>query len=88
MTEGDMKEVGSLIGRAVRDEDGSAAEDVRRAVTALVTAHPAYGGRSRQRCRYGRSRVDSGRQPRPQLASAPCGSTCSSCASPRPSPTS
>ena len=43
MTEGDMKEIGSLIGRAVRDEDGSAAEDVRAAVTALVTAHPAYG---------------------------------------------
>ena len=43
MTEGDMKEVGSLIGRAVRDADGSDAEDVRRAVTALVEAHPAYG---------------------------------------------
>ena len=43
MTEGDMKEIGSLIGRAVRDEDGSAAQDVRSAVTALVTAHPAYG---------------------------------------------
>ena len=43
MTEGDMKEVGSLIGRAVRDADGADAEDVRRAVTALVEAHPAYG---------------------------------------------
>ena len=43
MTEGDMKEIGSLIGRAVRDEDGSAAADIRAAVTALVTAHPAYG---------------------------------------------
>ncbi len=42
MTEGDMKEIGSLIGRAVRDEDGSAAEDVRRSVQALVEAHPAY----------------------------------------------
>jgi glycine hydroxymethyltransferase len=42
MTEGDMKEIGSLIGRAVRDEDGRAAEDVRRAVQALVDAHPAY----------------------------------------------
>jgi glycine hydroxymethyltransferase len=42
MTEGDMKEIGSLIGRAVRDEDGSAAEGIRRAVQALVTAHPAY----------------------------------------------
>jgi glycine hydroxymethyltransferase len=43
MTEGDMKEIGSLIGRAVRDADGSAAEDVRRGVQALVDAHPAYG---------------------------------------------
>ena len=43
MTEGDMKEIGSLIGRAVRDEDGSAAEEIRSAVTALVTANPAYG---------------------------------------------
>ena len=43
MTEGDMKEIGSLIGRAVRDADGSEAEDVRRSVTALVQAHPAYG---------------------------------------------
>jgi glycine hydroxymethyltransferase len=43
MTEGDMKEIGSLIGRAVRDADGSDAEDVRQAVTALVQAHPAYG---------------------------------------------
>jgi glycine hydroxymethyltransferase len=29
MTEGDMKEIGSLIGRAVRDEDGAAAEELR-----------------------------------------------------------
>ena len=43
MTEGDMKEIGSLIGRAVRDADGADAEDVRRSVTALVEAHPAYG---------------------------------------------
>ena len=42
MTEGDMKEIGSLIGRAVRDEDGSAAREIRRGVEALVTAHPAY----------------------------------------------
>ena len=42
MTEGDMKEIGSLIGRAVRDEDGRAAEEVRRSVQALVEAHPAY----------------------------------------------
>ena len=42
MTEGDMKEVASLIARAVRDEDGSAVEEVRRGVGALVEAHPAY----------------------------------------------
>ncbi|MCW2714362.1 MAG: glyA [Frankiales bacterium] len=42
MDEGDMAEIGSLIGRAVRDEDGSAADDVRKGVEALVTAHPAY----------------------------------------------
>jgi glycine hydroxymethyltransferase len=42
MQEGDMKEVASLIARAVRDDDGSAAEEVRRGVDALVTAHPAY----------------------------------------------
>ena len=42
MTEGDMKEIGALIGRAVKDEDGSAAEEIRRGVEALVTAHPAY----------------------------------------------
>ena len=43
MVEGDMKEIASLIGRAVQDEDGSAAQDIRRGVTALVEAHPAYG---------------------------------------------
>jgi glycine hydroxymethyltransferase len=42
MAEGDMKEIGGLIGRAVRDEDGSAAEEIRRGVSALVEAHPAY----------------------------------------------
>jgi glycine hydroxymethyltransferase len=42
MTETEMKEIGSLIGRAVRDEDGSAAEEVRQSVQALVQAHPAY----------------------------------------------
>ncbi len=42
MTEVDMKEVAGLIGRAVRDEDGSAAEEIRQGVDALVTAHPAY----------------------------------------------
>jgi glycine hydroxymethyltransferase len=42
MQEGDMKEVASLIARAVRDEDGTAAQEVRRGVDALVEAHPAY----------------------------------------------
>jgi glycine hydroxymethyltransferase len=42
VTEGDMKEVAALIGRAVRDGDGSAAADIRAAVTSLVSRHPAY----------------------------------------------
>jgi glycine hydroxymethyltransferase len=42
MTEGDMKEVAALIGRAVRDADGTAAADIRSAVSALVSRHPAY----------------------------------------------
>jgi glycine hydroxymethyltransferase len=42
MTEGDMKEVASLIARAVRDSDGSSARDVAGAVGALVSSHPAY----------------------------------------------
>jgi glycine hydroxymethyltransferase len=42
MGEGDMKEIAALIGRAVRDEDGSQAADIRKSVDALVTAHPAY----------------------------------------------
>jgi glycine hydroxymethyltransferase len=42
MGEGDMKEVAGLIARAVRDEDGSAAAEVRAGVDALVAAHPAY----------------------------------------------
>jgi glycine hydroxymethyltransferase len=42
MTEGDMKEIAGLIGRAVKDEDGSAAEEIRQSVAALVEAHPAY----------------------------------------------
>jgi glycine hydroxymethyltransferase len=42
MTEGEMKEVAALIARAVRDSDGSAARDVRTAVGALVSRHPAY----------------------------------------------
>jgi glycine hydroxymethyltransferase len=42
MTEGDMKEIAALIGRAVRDADGTAAADIRRVVGALVERHPAY----------------------------------------------
>ncbi len=42
MVEGDMKEIAALIGRAVKDEDGSAAEQIRQGVAALVAAHPAY----------------------------------------------
>ncbi|TAK70727.1 MAG: serine hydroxymethyltransferase [Actinomycetota bacterium] len=42
MAEPDMKEIAALIGRAVRDADGSAAADVGQQVAALVAAHPAY----------------------------------------------
>ena len=42
MTEGDMKEVASMIARAVRDTDGSAAAEIGAAVSALVDKHPAY----------------------------------------------
>lgn len=42
MTEPDMKEVAGLIGRAVRDADGSSAAEVGAAVAALVARHPAY----------------------------------------------
>jgi hypothetical protein len=37
-----MKEIAGLIGRAVKDEDGTAAEEIRGSVDALVKAHPAY----------------------------------------------
>ena len=42
MAEGDMKEIASLIARAVRDESGAAAVEVGAAVAALVERHPAY----------------------------------------------
>jgi glycine hydroxymethyltransferase len=43
MGEGEMKEVASLIARAVRDGDSpDVVREVRAAVTALVEAHPAY----------------------------------------------
>ena len=42
MAEGEMKEIASLIGRAVRNADGSVAADVSASVQALVRRHPAY----------------------------------------------
>jgi glycine hydroxymethyltransferase len=42
MAEGEMKEVASLIARAVRDSDGAGAADIRASVSALVSRHPAY----------------------------------------------
>ena len=37
-----MAKIAELIGRAIRDEDGSAADGIRAEVTELVTAFPAY----------------------------------------------
>ncbi len=37
-----MTTIATLIGRAIRDEDGSAADGIRAEVTELVTAFPAY----------------------------------------------
>jgi glycine hydroxymethyltransferase len=42
MTEHDMKEVASLVGRAVRDADGTTAPETARGVGELVARHPAY----------------------------------------------
>ena len=42
MVETDMKEVAGLIGRAVRDTDGSSAAEIAQAVGSLVARHPAY----------------------------------------------
>ena len=42
MAEGDMKEIAGLIGRAVRDADGTAAAEVGAAVASMVARHPAY----------------------------------------------
>jgi glycine hydroxymethyltransferase len=42
MGEAEMKEIASLIGRAVRDVDGAAAAEVRARVDALTAASPAY----------------------------------------------
>jgi glycine hydroxymethyltransferase len=45
MGEGEMKEIASLIGRAVRDADGTAVAEVRARVDALTSAAPAYPAR-------------------------------------------
>lgn len=42
MLESDMKEIASLIGRAIRDTDGSATASVAAEVAELVARHPAY----------------------------------------------
>ncbi len=42
MAEGDMKEIGALIARAVQDADGSSAAEIAEAVGSLVRRHPAY----------------------------------------------
>jgi glycine hydroxymethyltransferase len=42
MTEAEMGEIAALIGRAVRDADGSAAAEITEAVSALVQKFPAY----------------------------------------------
>jgi glycine hydroxymethyltransferase len=42
MTTSDMKEIGSLIGRAVRDADGVATSEIAAGVATLVARHPAY----------------------------------------------
>jgi glycine hydroxymethyltransferase len=42
MREPEMAEVATLIARAVRDADGTAAADVRASVQKLVSQHPAY----------------------------------------------
>ncbi len=42
MREAEMATIASLIGRAVRDADGTDAPAIVEEVTALVTAHPAY----------------------------------------------
>ena len=42
MSAGDMRLIGALIGRAVRDTDGSACADIAAEVSELVTKHPAY----------------------------------------------
>jgi glycine/serine hydroxymethyltransferase len=42
MNEGDMKQIASLIARAVRDTDGAEAAGIAAEVADLVTGKPAY----------------------------------------------
>ena len=42
MTESDMRTIAALIGRAVRDTDGSSSPEIAGAVAELVRVHPAY----------------------------------------------
>jgi glycine hydroxymethyltransferase len=42
MTEPDMAQIASLIGRAIRDHNGSETAEIAEQVSALVTRHPAY----------------------------------------------
>ena len=42
MNEGDMKQIASLIGRAIKDSDGSQRAAVAAEVAELVKAKPAY----------------------------------------------
>ena len=42
MGEGEMKEIASLIARAVKDADGTAAADIAATVAELCRRHPAY----------------------------------------------
>jgi glycine hydroxymethyltransferase len=42
MAQGEMKEIASLIARAVRDAEGASTAEVAAGVEALVRAHPAY----------------------------------------------
>jgi glycine/serine hydroxymethyltransferase len=42
MKESEMKQIASLISRAVRDETGANTSDVAAEVTALVERFPAY----------------------------------------------
>jgi glycine hydroxymethyltransferase len=42
MTQADMAVIASVIGRAIRDEQGKETEELVAQVTSLVTSHPAY----------------------------------------------